>query len=76
MGARVLINGTRYKAGKSLAASESAVLKAINEIWPDGTIDQKAQVRDHRILTQLKTASQHSVSRRTIERTIQKIHFR
>ena len=64
------------KPGKSLAASESAVVKAINEIWPDGTIDQKAQARDHRILKQLKTASQHPVSRRTIQRTIQKIHFR
>jgi hypothetical protein len=73
---RVASERWRTKAGKSLAASESAVLKAINEIWPDGTIDHKAQVRDNRILTQLKTASQHSVSRRTIERTIQKIHFR
>jgi hypothetical protein len=64
------------KPGKSLTASESAVFKAINEIWPDGTIDQKAQARDDRILKQLKTASQHPVSRRTIQRTIQKIHFR
>jgi hypothetical protein len=64
------------KPGKSLTASESAVVKAINEIWPDGTIDQKARARDDRILKQLKTASQHPVSPRTIQRTIQKIHFR
>jgi len=64
------------KPGKSLTASESAVVEAINEIWPDGTIDQKAQARDDRILKQLKTASQHPVSGRTIQRTIQKIHFR
>ena len=64
------------KPGKSLTASESAVVKAIKEIWPDGTIDQKAQVRDDRILKHLKTASQHPVSRRTIQRAIQKIHFR
>jgi hypothetical protein len=64
------------KPGKSLTASESAVVKAINEIWPDGTIDQKARARDDRILKQLETASQHPVSPRTIQRTIQKIHFR
>jgi hypothetical protein len=64
------------KPGKSLTASENAVVKAINEIWPDGTIDQKAQARDGRILKQLKPASQNPVSRRTIQRTIQKIHFR
>jgi len=64
------------KPGKSLTASESAVVKAINENWPDGTIDQKAQARDDRIVKQVRTASQHLVSRRTIQRTIQKIHFR
>ena len=64
------------KPGKSLTASESAVVRAINDIWPDGTIDQKARARDDRILKQLNTASQHPVSPRTIQRTIQKIHFR
>ena len=64
------------KPGSVLTASEKAVCRAINEIWPDETSDHKAKARDERILSQLKIAKQRAVSPRTIQRTLRKIHFR
>jgi hypothetical protein len=65
------------KPGRLLTASEKAICGAINEIWPDGVIlDLKAKARDERILSKLKSARQHAVSSRTIQRTLKKICFR
>jgi hypothetical protein len=61
--------------GCVLSKAENAVLKAINEIWPNGIIDHNAKARNERILSQLKIAQQHVVSPRTIQRTLTKIHF-
>jgi hypothetical protein len=58
-----------------LSPAESEVLKAINVLWPDGTLDHKAKARDDRILKQLKIAKQAPVSSRTIQRTLTKILF-
>jgi hypothetical protein len=66
----------RAKPGCVLTASGLSVLKAINEIWPDGTMDHKAKARNERILNQLKIAKQAPVSSRTIQRTLKKILFR
>jgi hypothetical protein len=59
-----------------LSETENAVLKAINEIWPDGILlDHKAKARDERIRDRLGRAQQSTVSVRTIQRTLKKIHF-
>jgi hypothetical protein len=58
-----------------LSASEIAVLNAINQISPDGTLDHKANARDKRIQDWLKLTQQSTVSSRTIQRTLEKIHF-
>ena len=63
------------KPGCELSPAESEVLKAINVLWPDGTLDHKAKARDDRILKQLKIAEQAPVSARTIQRTLTKILF-
>jgi hypothetical protein len=63
------------KPGCELSPAESEVLKAINVLWPDGTLDHKAKARDDRILKQLKIAEQAPVSSRTIQRTLKKILF-
>ena len=38
------------KPGCLLSKAEIAVLRAINEIWPDGILDRTAKARDQRIL--------------------------
>jgi hypothetical protein len=58
-----------------LSETENAVLKAINEIWPDGISDHKAKARDERIRDRLRGTQQSTVSARTIQRTLTKIHF-
>jgi hypothetical protein len=63
------------KPGCELSPAQSEVLKAINVLWPDGTLDHKAKARDDRILKQLKIAEQAPVSSRTIQRTLKKILF-
>jgi hypothetical protein len=62
------------RPGQRLTASEIAVVNVINQISPDGRLDQKASVRDKLIQDRLRLAQQ-SVSRRTIERTLNKIRF-
>jgi hypothetical protein len=64
------------KPGCLLSKAEIAVLRAINEICPDGILDRTAKARDQRILSQLKIAKQADVAPRTIQRTLRKIHFR
>jgi hypothetical protein len=64
----------RAKPGCVLSPTENAVLKVINELWSDGTLDQKANVRNKRIQDLLRP-TQQSVSPRTIQRTLNKIHF-
>jgi hypothetical protein len=59
----------RPMPGDALSRTENKVLKAINELWPDGNLDHKAKARDTRIQNQLV------VSTRTIQRTVRKIHF-
>jgi hypothetical protein len=63
----------RANAGAKLTTSQTAVLEAMNELFPDGKVDHKARARDKRIAAQLKDKS--SVSTRTIQRTLKKIHF-
>jgi hypothetical protein len=63
------------RPGCVLSKAQNAVLKAINEIWPNGIIDHNAKARNESILSQLKIANQHPVSPRTIQRTLTKIHF-
>jgi hypothetical protein len=64
------------KPGCLLSKAEIAVLRAINEICPDGILDRTAKARDQRILEQLEIAKQGGVATRTIQRTLRKIHFR
>ena len=63
------------KPGCVLSEINNAVLKAINEIWPDGILDHKAKARDERIRKVLTRTQQSTVSARTIQRTLEKIHF-
>jgi len=65
----------QIRSGCVLSASEIAVLNAINQISPDGTLDHKANARDKRIQDWLKRTQQSTVSSRTIQRTLEKIHF-
>jgi hypothetical protein len=63
------------KPGCVLSEAENAVLKVINEIWPDGILDHKAKARDERIRDRLRHTQQSTVSARTIQRTLKNIHF-
>lgn len=64
------------KPGSVLTASEKAVCRAINEIWPEGEFDHNAKARDQRILSNFKIAKKHPVAPRTIQRTLKKLDFR
>ena len=59
------------KRGKRLTVSEIEVVRVMNELWPDGRLDLRAKARDKRIEDQLG----HRLSPRTIQRTLEKIHF-
>lgn len=59
------------KPGKLLTASELAVVRAMNELWPDGKSDLRAKTRDEQINNRLG----YHLSPRTIQRALQKIHF-
>jgi hypothetical protein len=63
----------RARPGKHLTASEIAVVRAMNKLWPDGKLDLRANARDERIQNQL--SKQGPVSRRTVQRTQKKIHY-
>jgi hypothetical protein len=61
----------RAKPRRHLTASEIAVVRAMNELSPDGRLDLRAKARDERIKSQLG----RPVSPRTIQRTLKKIHY-
>jgi len=65
----------RPMPGGTLSRAQHKVLEAINELWPDGNLDHKAKARDKRIQDWLKLTQQSTVSSRTIQRTLGKIHF-
>jgi hypothetical protein len=58
------------KPGKLLTATEIDVVRAMNELWPDGRLDLRAKARHERINSQLG----YPVSPRTIQRTLKKVH--
>jgi hypothetical protein len=66
------VKGWRPKRGHKLTVHEYAVLQVLNELWPGGRLDHKAAVRDDLINEKL---GRSRVSRRTIQRTLEKIHF-
>ena len=47
------------KPGKLLTASEIAVVRAMNELWPDGKLDLRAKARDKQISNRLGVSSSH-----------------
>ena len=59
------------KPGKLLTATETDVVRAMNELWPDGGFNLRAKVRHEHINSQLG----HPVSLRSIQRTLKKIHY-
>jgi hypothetical protein len=63
----------RARPGKRLTASEIAVVRAMNKLWPNGKLDLRAKARNERIQNQL--SKQGPVSQRTIQRTQKKIHY-
>jgi hypothetical protein len=60
------------KPGKRLTTTEAAVVRAMNEVFPDGKSDLVAKTRDDLIKNRL---THRAVSSRTIQRTLEKIHF-
>jgi len=60
------------KPGKRLTTTEAAVVRAMNEVFPDGKSDLVAKARDELIKNRL---THRAVSSRTIQRTLEKIHF-
>jgi hypothetical protein len=60
------------KPGKRLTTTEAAVVKAMNELFPDGKSDLIAKTRNERIRDRV---THRAVSSRTIQRTLKKIHF-
>ena len=66
----------KAESGKKLTRTETAIVKVLNEIWPDGGLDHKAKARDKRINTHLANDRLTSqVSPRTIQRALGKVHF-
>ena len=67
----------RAQPGKRLTtATEAAVVRAMNELFPDGKLALIAKVRDALIQDWVTQRTQRTVSSRTIQRTLKKIHFR
>ena len=71
----VKVWGPRLGYEDKLSAHDNAVLQVLNELWPDGQLDHKAAGRDRKIIERLLKQGRSSVSTRTIERTLKKIHF-
>ena len=59
----------------SLTAAETAVLNALNELWPHGQLEHKAKARDDLIENWLKVKTNYPLSSRTIQRALAKIYF-
>jgi hypothetical protein len=62
----------QVKPGKSLTTTEAAVVRVMNELFPDGKSDLVAKARDELVKNRL---THRAVSSRTIQRTLEKIHF-
>ena len=62
----------RARPGKHLTTTEAAVVRAMNELFPDGKSDLAAKARDELIQDRVK---HRAISSRTIQRTLGKIHF-
>ena len=60
------------RPGKHLTTTEAAVVRAMNELFPDGKSDLVAKTRDELIQDRV---THRAVSSRTIQRTLEKIHF-
>ena len=60
------------KPGKRLTTTEAAVVRAMNEVFPDGKLVLIAKARDELIQDRL---TQRTLTPRTIQRTLEKIHF-
>ena len=60
------------KPGKRLTVTEAAVVRAMNELFPDGETVLIAEARNERIQDRV---THRAVSSRTIQRTLKKIHF-
>ena len=60
------------KPGKRLTTTEAAVVRVMNEVFPDGKLVLIAKTRDELIQDRL---TQRTVTSRTIQRTLEKIHF-
>jgi hypothetical protein len=65
----------RAKPGEPLTPAQTAVLSALNNLWPNGDRDYKATGRDRRIGDWLRQKQQIPVSPRTIQRALKKIEF-
>jgi hypothetical protein len=59
------------KPGEHLTASETAVVAAMNELWPDGRLDLRAKARNNQIGNRLGSHP----SPRAIQRALKKIRF-
>jgi hypothetical protein len=58
-----------------LTTHDHAVVRVLNERWPDGQLDHKAAARNRFIIEHLLKQGRSKVSERTIERTLNKIRF-
>jgi hypothetical protein len=66
----------RAKPGeRSLSRAETAVLRAVNALWPHGDLEYKAKARDKAIRTWMTDKPSHPASTRVIQRTLKIIHF-
>ena len=72
---KVKVWGPKLGYEDKLSPHDNAVLQALNEICPDGQLDHKAAGRDRKINERLLKQGRSTVSTRTIERTLKKIHF-
>ena len=61
--------------GPELTPHNNAVLRVLNELWPNGQLDHKAAGRDRKINDRLLKHGGSTVSTRTIQRTLKKIHY-
>ena len=72
---KVKVWGPKLGYEDKLSPHDNAVLQVLNELWPNGQLDHKAAGRDRKINERLLKQGRSTVSTRTIERTLKKIHF-
>jgi hypothetical protein len=66
----------QVRRGETLTKGETAVLDAMNSLWPHGQVDHTAKARNERINKWLEAESQSRVSTRVVQRCLKKIGFR